>query len=137
MEFQTIDSCFDKLESTPTGNISARIDILNEARDEVARLDQNVQRLEKSFSELEAGDIVENSSETANDLTCDVEQMLESLETNVNNYGKSESSLEELFQKFCEIRTELTRAKSYIENAKPKVVQLHPTGESSPVELGL
>ena len=53
MEFQTIDSCFDKLESTPTGNISARIDILNEARDEVARLDQNVQRLEKSFSELE------------------------------------------------------------------------------------
>jgi archaellum component FlaC len=137
MEFQTIDRCFTRLDDTPSGNISARIDILNEARGEVARLDKTVQDLEKSFSELESGNITDDSSEKTVEETCDVEQMLQSLETNVNNYGKSDSSLEELFQKFCEIRTELTRAKSYIENAKPKVVQLHPTGESSPVELGL
>jgi len=136
MEFQTIDRCFQRLEDTPSGNISARIDILNEARDEVARLDKTVQTLEKNFSELESGNVTDDCLDKMTDETCDVEQMLQSLETNVNNYGKSDSSLEELFQKFCEIRTELSRAKSYIENSTPEVVQLHPDGEVSSVTIG-
>lgn len=134
MEFKNIDSCFKKLDSIPPGNISARIEILNTAKTEISKLDGTVERLETQFKHLDETDpTISDQPEQQ----LDVDVMLESLEDRINNYSESGGSLEDLFEKFSEIRNELTRAKRYIDSTAPTVTELRSDGSSHSVSLGL
>jgi chromosome segregation ATPase len=136
MEFKNIDNCFKKLDSIPLGNISARIEILNTAKTEISKLDGTVERLETQFKHLDETDPT-ISDLTISDQQLDVGVLLESLEERINNYSESGSSLEDLFEKFSEIRNELTRAKRYINSTTPTVTELRSDGSSHSVSLGL
>ena len=140
MEFKQIDQYFQKLDQVPTGNISTRIEILQSAQQELQKLQQTVTRLENDFEQLQDRDSDAEMMETEPaklSEPIDVENLLESLELRVNQYQTSENSLEQLFQQFSDIKTELSRAKLCIAQTEPSVVTVDTEGMSQPSSLGL
>ena len=140
MEFKQIDQYFQKLDQVPAGNISARIEILQSAQQELQKLQQTVTRLENDFEQLQDRDSESEMMETEPaklSEPIDVENLLESLELRVNQYQTSENSLEQLFQEFSDIKTELSRAKLCIAQTEPSVVTVDTEGVSQPSSLGL
>ena len=126
MEFKQIDQYFQKLDQVPTGNISARIEILQSAQQELQKLQQTVTRLENDFEQLQDRDSESEMMETEPaklSEPIDVENLLE--------------SLEQLFQEFSDIKTELSRAKLCIAQTEPSVVTVDTEGVSQPSSLGL